>query len=374
MPPDAVHAAAHRSDWPLALLLDEAWLRARRVLVHGLEQDGLWSSGEAHAAALEAQRSIGLALQESVLREALGVEAHALLGTDAIFGRSNARIRRRLPLVLAFGHTLGAGFAAMLGATEERARAAGEACALFNLGISIFDWITDGGPEPSRALERAFDARALERILEGEALPAPPGDAPGEIVVLLRIIAGFFARCAHARRRDEEAWSDLSTLLARAYAAELESTRGAALDAATAARAARDKSALPFAITAGVARLLLDAPASSPARARAREAADALGEAFGILDDLVDLVPDLRQGALNVVLLGADARPGSPEDTEGAGAALAALLTGRGIEDAAVRVRERLSEARRAMGGGLAGGADAPFARALLFYARNWLE
>src|SRR6266566_4576532 len=136
---DAARAAMVRgrlgqSEWPPSLLLDEVWLRVRRVTVRRLEADGFWSRTDRHRAFMEDQRQSGEQLTEGLLRRTLGQVDYAEMQAETAFGRGNRRLRRRLPFVLAFGFELGTGLYRTLGVRKGKCGHTGQLCALFNLG------------------------------------------------------------------------------------------------------------------------------------------------------------------------------------------------------------------------------------------------
>lgn len=82
--------APAQSEWPMPLMLDEAWLRARRALVHALEADRMWPDPATQRSVMAAQRAEGERLRDSVLFETLGPADFAHRGSESIFGASNA--------------------------------------------------------------------------------------------------------------------------------------------------------------------------------------------------------------------------------------------------------------------------------------------
>src|SRR2546426_7877955 len=127
-----------RTKWPVPLLLDETWLRARRAVVQELERRGLWPSLTENRAYLEGQVELGGRLQVDLLHPLLEPGDAAALGSEGIFGSANDRVRRRLPLALAFGYELGRVFHALSGRDPAERPDVASAGALFNVGIATF--------------------------------------------------------------------------------------------------------------------------------------------------------------------------------------------------------------------------------------------
>src|SRR5262249_38807719 len=94
-------ADAALGDWPLSLMLDEAWLRGRRVLVHKLEKAALWMETDAYNSFGREQRELGARLKSELLTQILGPRDYALLNSETIFGPSNNRFRGKISLALA---------------------------------------------------------------------------------------------------------------------------------------------------------------------------------------------------------------------------------------------------------------------------------
>jgi len=99
----SVASSRIQSEWPQALLLDEIWVRARRCVVHRLEQTGLWMPHKRYLQVMRRQHGIGERLKTRSLNPILGAEAGTLYG-EAAFGPASPRLRSRLEHVLAFGY------------------------------------------------------------------------------------------------------------------------------------------------------------------------------------------------------------------------------------------------------------------------------
>jgi hypothetical protein len=363
------------SDWPLVLMLDENWLRARRVLVHCLEARHCWHSRAAHAAFWKDEKAVAERLRDTVLLEALGADDFAVLNSEAVFGQAR-RVVQRAPLVLGFGYELGWCLCALAdpnGDPELREKAA-VLSALFNFGISLFDLVLDSYPEAKPELANRFGGDLMERLMrEPGAVESFGGEVarvePREMRILMKVVANFFHRLAAAPGVTTAASRDaLHASLVEACHAELDSGRGLETGE-TALRLSRAKSTLPFQVIYRITRLFV----TGEERSKLVDLAHNLGVIFWRIDDLVDIPSDYRDSALNSLL--ATAANGAPLDPDPAQnyAVLASLLTGSVIEGAVREVGKNVTKALTTLRNS-SSPAAARLAEALRFYIRSWLE
>jgi hypothetical protein len=366
----------HDGDWPAALLLDEIWLRARRATVHALEGIALWPRAEAHFPLMQQQLDLGNSLGRRLVREILGDCDYRHLMSDVAFGTSNGRLRSRLPYVLAFGFEIGNGLARAYGATPHQARTAGRVCAVFNLGIALFDLTCDSCPELAGSLHTALDERSLRRLSGTTAsAPATSGRHPPhepDVVVLLKLVGWFFDRLRELRRLGTpNGASRVRSLLLRAYRAEMRSVTDRSGNRRSRMRLAREKSTLPFAVMSEIACLVVS---RQPAPMSRQRVASSLGRVFWLVDDLADIVLDFQTNALNAVL----ARAAPEHDRISAEhdvAVLMVLLDGRVIERFANKLAMSLVAFTESLKG-LTAGPDVPahLLAVARSFTRTWLE
>ncbi len=195
--------------------------------------------------------------------------------------------------ILGFGHVQAMALADALETARRHRAEAAEAAALFNLGIALFDHLTD---HPDAAARRLGDVvtphtlAALSRAAQPLALTGDPALDP-----LLRLIGSFFARSAALGRR-EGATGSLRALIMRLYRAQLAASalmRGVVAADLGLLAELRDKSALPLLAMAHVMSL---AEPDADRLAAAEGAIARLGEALWLADDLVDLAEDWEAG------------------------------------------------------------------------------
>jgi hypothetical protein len=340
--------AAPSSEWPASLLLDELWLRTRRVLVRRLEAEKLWPTNgeiEDHRAR---RANLGQHLRNTVLTRLLNPAEHRYLESDAAFGPGADRLNAKIGRCLAFGHEIGVvldklatGADPQCRIVPDEARAA-ELCAIFNLGIGIFDLVHDESSEMADDFATLFDAEVLHKALAdpavaaglstaSQALPAP------ELRLLGRLVAAYLTGL-HAEVSTAQALEPIGTVLSAAYTAEKASMVGASGDAAL--RISRTKSTLPFHVLLETVALIRGRTTVSTLRS----AVDAMGTVFWLVDDLVDLVVDFQSGALNSILAKAsltisyEAHDGKPDELAAEYELLENILDGHHVESTVEQV------------------------------------
>jgi hypothetical protein len=283
-----------------------------RALAQRLQSSDLWLSSQCMQRFLRTQRALGRILERQALMPLFASTEHAQLSGRYQRNELFQPIRMRLPLILAFGGEIGAGLHELLFTDKTRREAVSRTCALFNLGISLFDRVCDGPREGFAGLQAVFDEQVLHRLASGDgtdnSLRRAASVAPDpSIRTLLILILGFFTEMQQldgspaARRRINEA-------LIEAYRAEMATMTKSAdgIGLAERTNAARRKSTLPFIVMLAVARQCGDQTTGDVAQAEGL--VECLGAVFSLTDDLVDLARDYRSGDANTILLGAGAR------------------------------------------------------------------
>src|SRR5262249_20599608 len=156
-----------------------------------------WSGHQEHRVQMDAQWALGDGLRRGLLREVLGENHDVIFGSETLFGPLNHRFRTRLPYVLAFGYQLGSTLHALVGDDPPAAQRSGERCAIFNLGISVFDLVCDTAPSLRRKLGDVFDENVLRNLMADagsaqELDRVADGVDCAELSFLLCLIAAFF--------------------------------------------------------------------------------------------------------------------------------------------------------------------------------------
>lgn len=362
-------AGGYASEWPVGLLLDEVWLRTRRTLVEALEGAQFWPKATDYFAFLASQRRAGQALRDEALLAALPRNDRAWLMSPATFGASNNRFKMQTPLALAFGYSLGDGLQRLYGGASDKAIS--EACGLFNFGISVFDLLQDTQPELVPGFNSCFDHDVLRRLNSDPASHSALRETASsceepEIRLLLQIIAAVYERLnALAVDSPEGAFETLTSRLAAAYTAEMKSSSCELQTATGQIEISREKSTLPFLIIDSICSLR----SGGDDRRAVRDALTTdIGIAFWLTDDLVDVIGDVRSGALNSLLVRAVGL--EPADI---GSKLTRLIRGHEIEntvsailDSLLRVRTRVREYN--------GDSNDGFDHLVASYIRTWIE
>lgn len=372
------------SDWPGSLMLDEVWLRARRVLVHRLEAEGLWPTGPGLQSHRARRVDLGNDLRRTLLAQVLSPVDHRYLESDAAFGSASGQVHSKIGHCLAFGHELGSVLhrvAANSGTYPEQpcslaeARAA-QLCAIFNLGISLFDLVHDESHELAQAFTQIFDKEVLLGALASRESMAKLDTAVAdlkvpELRVLGRIVVTFIAGLHDAVPMRHEL-EPIGAALVSAYAAETASVNHRT--DAVSLELSRAKSTIPFHILLETIALVGDSTVASAVPAL-RPVVDAIGTTFWLVDDLVDLVADFQADALNSILAQASMtmpRTADRDDIEYA--LLEHVLDGNYVEDTV----EQIVTALQAMSHNfMSPGCNASTATVItliLNYVRFWME
>lgn len=296
------------SDWPSSLMLDEVWLRVRRLLVHKLERERFWPSTNEYKSYTEKQKKLGDKIKSEVLRDILGDVDYVYLNSELIFGAGNRRFRTKLPYVAAFGYNIGLTMHKLIGGEEEEGYDVFTICSIFNIGISIFDYIYDTDPKLFHEFENIINEKVLLTAINNkktcENLQANCNNINSiELRLLSKLIIWFFLKL-HAfdiRSGKEDVWERLISCIMSAYHAEINSTYHNRYSKADALNISRNKSTLPFLVMYLIARL-------SPSSTIEESEIDftplviKMGEIFWHIDDLIDVIRDLEPNYLNSII------------------------------------------------------------------------
>lgn len=370
-----------RSDWPLSLMLDEVWLRVHRVLVHRMEESGVWPEVGLYNTFMKDQRAQGERLKSELLHTVLGRIDYACISTETIFGVANQRFRARLPFVISFGYELGSGLYGFLNSGSEHVAEVARICSMFNLGVSMFDLIYDNYPDLFEEFSETFNEKVLRRLEDDPGACQDlefrsKGVSTDELRVLLKIIAWFFSRLHLLSEATEGsgAWDKLSSLLLEAYRTELRSASVSTNAGDDLVRVSQAKSTLPFRVIHQVAHLF-----SGSVNQEVESAVDSLmshvATNFWLMDDLVDVVRDFRAGDLNSILAQTGASVWRVQELSQNYAILARLLEGCYIEEAVDRVQASLVSAVTILQSDHCHSDEAiRFRNIVLSYTRNWME
>ena len=343
-------------------LLRELRLKVRREVALELERSGLWVGNNVYAESLHARQIQGQAMADDLVVRHLGGDDYWWLDASRVFGGQTKRFRTSLPSKLSFGFDLGSG---MSGGPANQRRAS--SCALFNLGITMFDSLCDRAPEGRQQLSKfvhpdslrglCMDAKAIERLkTQAKAIKN------FELRCVLKIVAGFFSDIRElAEPAVQLVGSPLEDLILRAYRAQMIcSNWREGISTPEVVEAVRQKSTLPFQVMFRIGCLRDDVPPSSD------KIASSIGDIFGLLDDLVDLPKDLQRGCANRFLFEIE-----NDRCEGLSASTyetaLALLTKGYISDGARRLSGSMQDALNGFD------TSSGLRLSVLVYARSWL-
>jgi hypothetical protein len=343
--------------------------KINRFLALRLQQHGLWIADHRYHQVLAARKTLGSRLSEKLDLPFVSPENSATTS----FG-SERRFRSNCNRCLAFGFEMSFGFCGFLTGNSTFDPESALLGAIFNLGIARFDRVFDHLPGGGTNLASFFDEKLLRRLCAGEVseahLAASSANASGvEVRFLLGIISLFFARLEQFCRLglDSGPRQTLNDLLLRAYRAQIACTRVCSVDQAPedALLAVKDKSVLPFSVLLQLVRVCdLDVQVARDASADCL--ARHVATAFWLIDDLVDLKSDLRNGHANAVLLQRARCPVTP---------IGLVARSKVVESVADQICDSLTAAQRAFQqAGVRSTSGHGFDEALLSYVRKWVE
>lgn len=297
-----------KSDWPLFLILDEVWLKSRRVMVHKLETEKIWPNTIDYNEFIKRQKKLGERIKPEILIDLLGNTDYSHLNSELIFGAGNKRFRYKLPYIIAFGYEMGSTMYTLIGKDKNDANEIAEICSIFNILISIFDYIHDEKPELAKEFENIINDKILLIILTNKKACEDfhsncNNISSTELRILSKITIGFILKLhsIYMQSGREEIMKRLISCVMNAYHAEIASLNYDQYSKKDAFNISRDKSKLPFLVIYLIARL----PISSTVEKFKDNFTfiNNVGEIFWLIDDLVDVIQDLELNHLNSLLI-----------------------------------------------------------------------
>jgi len=317
----------------------------REHMRDGLRSVGLWCPDRRFHSTVREQRSRGDVLYRQLVESACSTTdlSGTMLSLDAF--------RARLANTLCFGYEIGLGLHAVRQDRIDMPCRAAVACALFNAGVSLFDFVCDRMPDSAATeLLDVVNERTLLRLLGDREFHAKVARASGlvrtvEVRVLLLLISTFFSNLHESMSvgHDSTEWTLLSEMLVTAYKAQVYCAGLVSSDRLSPVLliASREKSTLPFKIMLQIDRVCSPKAIGSH-EAEATELINNLASAFWIIDDIADIESDLVSRAVNSVVCECtvqDQRQGSQPhlDSMRIGELIASVCAGL---SAAVRVLE----------------------------------
>ena len=318
-------------------MMDEVWLRARRSLVHRLEEEGFWQSLAKYETCRKEQNDLGNGIKIGIFKDILGKEDYALLNSESIFGVGNTRFRRKFPYMAAFGYKIGLIAQILNNAEIVYAKDVSEVSSIFNVGISIFDYICDEDPKKFDYLKMLINEERLLDISRDESRMNEfqlvcDATTSSELRLILKIIAGFYKKLQSFYRPDRaDSWNKVVLSLLSAYNFEIKSATSGGYSEEEVIEISKRKSIMPFIIIDYISQLTT-APSSENQMKNNTTCIENLGEIFWLTDDLVDVNQDLESGYLNSLLLQINNRNSSSNISDLKYKTLSLLLEGDYIE------------------------------------------
>jgi hypothetical protein len=194
-------------------------------------------------------------------------------------------------------------------------------------------------------------------------------DSP-EARIVLHLVAAFYATLWNTAGDtcDSRNWRRLADLLAESYRAEMlvVAAGSGRVPAQKLQDAAVAKAVLPFEVMAQLGQVCASAsrPPGDPAyHEESVDTARRLGRVFSVLDDLIDLVHDMEDGAVNGIALRVGAEPSESARL------VSRLLDGPELHAAAAEISNNVAMAVQKLRVKRADGQ----ANALIFNVQNWV-
>jgi len=376
-------------DWPIGLLVDEVWLKIRRISIHKLEEEGLWQKTTEYKNFAERQKKLGEKIRSGTLREVFGDNDYAYLNSELIFGSANRQVRSKLSYILAFGYNIGWIIYSVLDDKEGKyTEEISMISSVFNLGISIFDYIYDTEPELFDKFNRIVNYSTLHKIsTDGNACKSLQLDCDNidsiELCLLSKIIIWFFLKLqsfyiGNGGRKD--IWKRLNNCILLAYLAETHSSDKTKYSKKI-LDICRKKSTLPFLVIYHIALLT---STSNPSPIIDRESkvdnyaytiSKTIGEIFWRTDDLTDLLKDLESGNLNSILIKVNKKHGYTEQSQLNYKILMELINGNYIKEIANQICSQIKFVLNSLESIKSDEQYVNMTRNLImFHVRNWME
>jgi hypothetical protein len=169
--------------------------------------------------------------------------------------------------------------------------------AVFNLGITLFDYLCDHFPDRASALIARVSPESIEAGLKGQRLAVAPGEDPA-VDLLVRLIVRFFegSIALGGNLQDRQAFARLIHAMYHAERFATVTRRTRSRPRFEVWRELSRKSALPLQAV-GMLALLPLAEIGQSGRSKMLTAARLAGEATWIADDLADVREDWEAGS-----------------------------------------------------------------------------
>lgn len=345
--------------WPHRFTNDEIWLRIRRTLFRTLREGGILADEENYSRLLHAQQQLGYATLENIAKSMGRVQYHRLTSESFLASRGYD-FNNRLPFILAFGYSFSTALHSLkLSSGSLSIQVKSELSATFNLGISIFDTLSDD-PNNLAELRQIFGPLINGDLNDENALTnfrhALDSQKHPDISVVGNIALNYFEGVVKSKP-DAKAFLRLRQKIRSAFEAQMLSNSLNGKTEELALQTCKFKSVLPFQIMALTS--FMDIPHYD--QDLVSQIGDTSGHIFWYLDDLVDLLNDYYMGQCNLLILRAG---GGQSDEE----LLTRILENNTIESVVNELGKEVAKLKQLTRGSRA------FDEWLSFYACDWIK
>jgi len=283
--------------------------RVRRSVADGIARVGMGYDADGSRNYMSSVRAAGRAIWDRDFPSILGRTLFELISE---LGPGDVVWRRAAPRVLGFGDYIGGAVSSLTGAREPATDEACRSTAMLNLLLGLADKLIDEGDRAGQdadVVDRVIGHGVLAMVSLSGSLAeraAAPGASPGTRFFLLTMDA-YLNSLTRAREACGEADTWLQFVEQGDRLIDAESAArvipvAPGSDLAAARVAIRTKNVLSFTLLVLNALLLAGGGRGRHAR-DLKVAATSLGELFGLVDDLTDVIIDTRAGRWNECLV-----------------------------------------------------------------------
>jgi hypothetical protein len=368
--------------WPLNYVLDEIYLKSRRSLIYSLEKNGFWPSNEEHQKFLKRQQTIGEMIKTETLRNILGESDYILLNSGTIFGVNNIRFKKRLPYVASFGYEIGLMLYTLLNEKcNEHSFKIPEITSIFNICISLFDFIQDETKGNFKEVTNIINYKTINKIFNDKytcenLLIKCKNLNSVESRLLSKITLSFVLRL-HAfydKSDKRKLWKVLMSYIMSAYLAEIKSSQLGCDEKGDLLEISYKKSTLPFIIICYIVFFITASNYLETDNKKIYKISKTIGEIFWYVDDLIDLLKDLKNNHLNSILNNAYKRVEYKNENDKKQRVLIELLDGCYIEETVNQIRLKIMFISRSLDVNNFNEESIRFFKSNLFcFVRSWL-
>jgi hypothetical protein len=223
----------------------------------------------------------------------------------------------KLPYMAAFGYTQGLLIHELRGGSEDTKKSIGLSSSIFNICISLFDYIVDELPTRNKIfkivnhdfildlMNRSSPRTSVEKIF----LHKNDSIDKREYLLLWLVVAfSISCRLLYQHNKSDKAWDHLLTTIFQLYEAEkisceIHIDNAFMLNKQQLLNILKCKSVMPFLSTYFISKIASPINRPKEQENKIKEICKTIGSIFCISDDLADIAKDLKSGTLSYIIL-----------------------------------------------------------------------